>query len=86
MIVVADTSSITALLYLKQIYLLGNLYGVVYIPVTVATELNSLIAFGFDLSFLIDKEKYIIRQPADRGFIKKLTIILRWRSRGHRVS
>ena len=74
MIVVADTSPITALLHLKLIHLLGLLYGPVFIPVSVAKELDSLTSFGFDLSFLGDKATYIIRQAADTGFIKMLTI------------
>ncbi len=52
MIVVADTSPITALLHLQLIHFLASLYGPVFIPVTVAGELNSLTGFGFDISFL----------------------------------
>lgn len=74
MIVVADTSPITALLHLQNIHLLESLYGPVFIPVSVANELNSLIAYGFDISFLEDKEKYIIRQAADTSFIKMLSV------------
>ena len=74
MIVVADTSPITALLHLQQIHLLGSLYGPVFIPVSVANELNSLISFGFNISFLEDKEKYIIRQAADTDLIKMLSV------------
>ena len=74
MIVVADTSPITALLHLQQIHLLGILYGPVFIPLTVAKELSSLTAFGFDLSFLEDKEKYIIRQAVNTSFITMLSI------------
>lgn len=73
MIVVADTSPITALLHLKQIHLLGLLYGQVFIPVTVAAELNTLIAFGFDISFLMEKDKYIIRQASNTKLIQTLT-------------
>ncbi len=39
MVVVADTSPLTALLHLGQIQLLPQLYGVVYLPVAVAAEL-----------------------------------------------
>lgn len=73
MIVVADTSPITALLHLKQIHLLEMLYGQVFIPVTVAAEIDTLIAFGFDISFLLEKEKYIIRQPSNKILIQTLT-------------
>ena len=53
---------------------MGILYGTVFIPVTVAKELDSLTGFGFDVSFFLDKATYIIRQAADTGFIKMLTL------------
>ncbi len=61
MIVVADTSPITALLHIKQVQLLNKLYGQVIVPLTVAAELNTLISFGFDISFLKETDKYIVR-------------------------
>ncbi len=71
MIVVADTSPITALLHIKQISLLKILYKQVFIPATVAAELNTLISFGYDLSFL-KEEDYIIREALNKVFIEKL--------------
>lgn len=52
MVVVADTSPLTALLHLNQILLLQKLYGEVFIPFTVAVELKTLVSFGYNLSFL----------------------------------
>src|SRR4051794_6638506 len=72
MIVVADTSPLTALLHLKQLSLLETLYGEVYIPYAVAEELQTLIQFGYDLSFLKDTERYIIRKVTDVLFIQAL--------------
>ncbi len=73
MIVVADTSPIAALLHIKQIHLLNMLYGQVFIPATVAAELNTLIAFGYDISFLKEQDKYIIREASDIELIKNLS-------------
>ena len=73
MVVVADTSPLTALLHIKQIDLLNKLYGQVFIPITVAAELNTLVAYGYDISFLEDQDNYIIRQASDTGFIKSLS-------------
>lgn len=43
MVVVADTSPIAALLHLQQIRLLPKLYQQVFIPLTVAAELKTLV-------------------------------------------
>ena len=73
MIVVADTSPITALLYLNQIHLLRTLYGQIFIPSTVVVELNTLVTFGYDLSFLQQENTYIIYKAADTAFVKELS-------------
>jgi len=72
MIVVADTSPLTALLHLKQLSLLATLYGEIYIPFIVAEELQTLVQFGYDISFLNDKERYIIRKATDILFMQDL--------------
>jgi predicted nucleic acid-binding protein len=74
MVVVADTSPLTALLHLQQMQLLQRLYGQVIIPVTVAAELKTLVAFGYDISFLDDQATYAIRQATDLKLIQSLTI------------
>lgn len=73
MVVIADTSPLTALLYLKELPLLYQLYGQVYIPAAVAAELQSLTSFGYDLSFLEERERYIIRAAADKALIETLS-------------
>ena len=73
MIVVADTSPLTALLHLQQTELLNKLYGHVYIPSVVAKEMNSLISFGYDVSFLQNKNSYTISTAADTLLIESLS-------------
>lgn len=68
MVVVADTSPLTALLHLNLINLLPALYGKVYIPQAVAEEIKSLIGFGYDISFLNQSDLFDVKRPAD-GFI-----------------
>ena len=76
MVVIADTSPIVALLHLRHIHLLYELYGQVFIPTMVANELNTLTQFGYDLSFLERKDVFIIRQPTDAKFITEVSEIL----------
>ena len=52
MIVVADTSPLTALLHLRQTDLLIHLYEQIFIPAVVADEMNMLLPYGYDTSFL----------------------------------
>ncbi len=73
MVVVADTSPITALLHLQQIHLLKRLYGQVFVPLSVAAELKTLFQFGYDVSFLEMKDVFIIRQSRDIRFINALS-------------
>lgn len=72
MIVVSDTSPITALIHLQKRYLIHMLYGQVYIP-SVTLELNTLISFGYDISFLKENDKYIICKAKDEVLIKNLS-------------
>ena len=76
MIVVADTSPVVALLHLKKIQLLNNLYGQVFIPSIVAIELNTLVQFGYDLSFLEQTDVFIIRSASNVGFVQELSEVL----------
>ncbi len=48
MIVVSDTSPISALFRIGYIHLLHALYGKVIIPTTVQQELNELVNWGYD--------------------------------------
>lgn len=73
MIVVADTSPLTALLHLQQTDLLINLYKQVFIPSVVFDEMKELIAFGYDISFLQNSSAYIIRNATNKQMITALT-------------
>lgn len=76
MVVVADTSPLTALLHVKYIDVLYPLYGQIFIPASVAAELNTLPSFGYDISFLKDQNKYVIRQASDTKFTEALSQFL----------
>lgn len=73
MIVIADTSPVTALLHIKQLHLLNTLYGQIFIPSSVAAELDALISFGYDVSFLKQEDKYIIRKAKGVQLLKDLS-------------
>ena len=71
MIVVADTSPVTALLHLKQLHLLKLLYEQVYLPTAVAAELQTLRPFGYDLSFLQDQKTFIVRSAIGKQIVAR---------------
>ena len=72
MIVVADTSPLTALLHLQQTDLLVGLYGQIVIPAIVAEEMKTLLSFGYDISFLQNNSAYVIRDASDKKLIAAL--------------
>ena len=73
MVVVADTSPLTALLHLRHIHLLSALYGRVYIPTAVAAELETLPAFGYEISFMNDTKTFIVQSATDTAFVQQLS-------------
>ena len=76
MVVVADTSPLTALLYLKLIEILPVLYGRVYIPRAVASELETLVDFGYDISFLNRNEEFVVKDAGDQYILQDWYSIL----------
>lgn len=76
MVVVADTSPLLALLHLNKIQLLIDLYQSVIIPTSVADEMEELILFGYDISFLNDQSRYLIRTATNVELIKELSTVL----------
>lgn len=76
MVVVADASPLTALLHLNKLQLLVDLYQSVYIPTSVANEMEELVSFGYDISFLNDHFHYIIRTATNVELIKELSTVL----------
>ena len=73
MVVVADSSPLTALLHLERLSLLHQLYGQIIIPATVAAEVRTLVSFGYDVSFLDDTQRYTIRTATDQAFMHALS-------------
>ena len=73
MVVVADTSPLTALLHLRQMQLLPQLYGIVYLPEAVAAELNILITFGYDISFLQNTAVFVIKPVTDQSRVQQIS-------------
>ncbi len=63
MIVVSDTSAISALARVHELELLKSLFGTVVIPAKVYAELLELSQFGVDVSAFQSAEWLIIRHP-----------------------
>jgi predicted nucleic acid-binding protein len=76
MLVVADASPLTALLHLNKLHLLVVLYHTIYIPGSVANEMQYLIPFGYDISFLNDHSHYIIKSSNDFKLVNELSTVL----------
>jgi uncharacterized protein len=72
MIVVADASPLTALLHLNHLAILIDLYKKIIIPASVANELQSLEAFGYDISFLKMADVFPVITSTDIAFQQKL--------------
>lgn len=73
MVVVADTSPLTALLHLSRLQLVLQLYGTVYLPPAVVAELKTLPAFGYDISFLSNSKAFVVRAAADADRVRQLS-------------
>ena len=76
MIVVSDTSVISALLSIDKLELLSQLYGKAIIPQVVWDELERLRAFGYDLSPLENTQWLEIIDPKDKELETRLNEVL----------
>jgi predicted nucleic acid-binding protein len=76
MVVVADTSPLTALLHLGQLPILRGLYGRIVVPASVVQELNSLPAFGYDISFIKDEEQFLILTASNIAMVQSFSVFL----------
>ncbi|MEM8888205.1 MAG: DUF3368 domain-containing protein [Bacteroidota bacterium] len=76
MIVVSDTSVISALLSIDKLELLSQLYGKVIIPQVVWDELERLRSFGYDLSPLENTQWLEIIDPKDKELETRLNEVL----------
>lgn len=72
MIVVSDTSCISALFLINQTHLLGQLYGAIIIPNVVWEEFLALEGFGFSPSEIQEKLEIQIQSPQNLALIDLL--------------
>jgi uncharacterized protein len=72
MIVISDTSALSALIRVGQLTLLKSLFGSIIIPEKVAEELNELNAFHIDISEFTNSDWIIIKQPTDLPLLHRL--------------
>jgi len=76
LIVVSDTSVISALLSIDKLELLTQIYGKVIIPQVVWDELERLREFGYDLSPLENTQWLEIINPKDKKLETRLNEVL----------
>lgn len=76
MIIVSDTSPISALIKLKLTDLLPKIFGNVVIPSAVRNELTQLENQGFELANLWTADWLLIRSPEDQAMVQNLSLEL----------
>jgi len=76
MLVISDTSCLSALIQTEHLHLLKNLYQSITIPVVVFEELAVLSDFGVDISVLEESTWLKVHTPSDVAFVEKLMLDL----------
>ena len=76
MIIICDTSALSALLRIDQLQILGNLYGQIIIPPKVYEELLPLAAMGIDVAGLRSLEWLQIRHLTNFDLFNQLIVDL----------
>lgn len=76
MLVISDTSCLSALIQTRHLHLLKNLYKSITIPAVVFNELAVLADFGIDISILQENTWLKIQTPANTALVKTLMIEL----------
>lgn len=76
MLVISDTSCLSALIQTKHLYLLKNLYQSITIPTLVFEELSALEDFGFDISILHESTWLSVLTPSNSILVKELMLDL----------
>lgn len=76
MIVVSDTSSLSALIRLDLIEILPKIFGNIIVPPAVYHELSYLGKQGYDISSLFEAEWFLVQTPVDQHLIKELSVEL----------
>ncbi len=76
MLVISDTSCLSALIQTKYLHLLQSLYQNITIPRVVFEELAVLVDFGVDLSALQESNWIKIQNPSDKALLEILMLDL----------
>ena len=76
MLVISDTSCLSALIQTKHLHLLQNLYQGITIPSVVFEELSVLTDFGIDITILQESHWLKVRTPSDQILLQKLMLDL----------
>lgn len=76
MLVISDTSCLSALIQTKQLYLLKDLYQSITLPTLVFEELSALADFGVDISVLQENTWLNVLTPSNNVLVKELMIDL----------
>jgi uncharacterized protein len=76
MLVISDTSCLSALIQTRHLHLLKNLYESITIPTVVYDELAVLADFGIDISMLQESNWLKIQTPIDTVLVEKLMLDL----------
>ena len=76
MVVVSDTSCLSALLRVRHLHILKSLFGNIIIPQKVADELRRLTDFGVNLSDFNSANWIKTQQPSDLPLLERLLLQL----------
>ena len=76
MVVISDTSCLSALIRVGHLHILKSLFGSIIIPQKVADELRQLIHFGVDIVDFDNAEWIITQQPTDLPLLERLLLQL----------
>ena len=76
MVVISDTSCLSALIRVGHLHILKSLFGSIIIPQKVADELRRLTDFGVDIADFDSAEWIVTQQPTDLPLLKRLLLQL----------
>jgi predicted nucleic acid-binding protein len=76
MIVVSDTTTVSALVRVERLWLLKGLFGNIIIPQAVYTELLELQHFGIDIQAIISADWIEVTEPAPCALLEELKVVL----------
>ncbi|MDX2133757.1 MAG: hypothetical protein SFV52_03190 [Saprospiraceae bacterium] len=76
MIVVSDTTTVSALVRVERLWLLKQLFDNIIIPQAVYTELLELQHFGIDIQAIIFADWIEVTEPAPCTLLNELKVVL----------